>query len=195
MPTPIKYKVGTTWGKRTVVSRVDSKYVKTLCECGKEQIVEAGSLNKNMSCQSCAHTKHGQCSTRLYWIWAGMRKRCKDKNNKHYGGAGIEVCEAWQNFIIFHKWSNENGYNDNLEIHRKDSIKGYNSKNCVWLTEEEHCKQPRPKQKNNTSGHVGVYLVRRRWRAYSFSDGQKHLGYFNTIDEAIEAQRKVGYGI
>ena len=35
MAPPIKYAVGTTWGKRTVIERVDRKYVKTVCECGE----------------------------------------------------------------------------------------------------------------------------------------------------------------
>lgn len=156
-------------------------------------MLEASSLRHTDSCQSCAHTKHGQCSTRLYSIWCEMRKRCHDTDNEYYGGKGVGVCDQWQDFKPFSKWAIENGYNDTLEIHRKDSEQGYNPINCVWLTEQEHCKQPRPKQRNNTSGHTGIYIVGNKFRAYKFEDGAHHLGYFDTLDEALDAQRKVGY--
>ena len=47
-------------------------------------------------------------------------------------------------------------------------------------------------QKNNTSGYPGVSWSKReqQWRARIKVDGkEKHLGYFNDIDDAIKAKK------
>jgi hypothetical protein len=58
----------------------------------------------------------------------------------------------------------------------------------------------RPKQKNNSSGCVGVSLVKRtgKWRAYLTILGKTiHIGYFNTFEDAklarLDANRFYGF--
>lgn len=45
-------------------------------------------------------TTHGENKTRLHIIWTGMRARCRDKNNRKYGGRGIKVCKKWDESYV-----------------------------------------------------------------------------------------------
>jgi len=130
------------------------------CDCGKKIEVSGGNLRSGHS-KSCgclrrdicikASTAHGKSRTRLYSIWIGMRKRCKDKNQKNYrlyGGRGIKVCDEWEkNFTVFETWALNNGYAENLSIDRIDSNGNYEPSNCRWATDEV--------QSNNTrTNHI-----------------------------------------
>lgn len=57
-------------------------------------------------------------------------------------------------------------------------------------TQAQNCKN-RGKNKNNTSGFKGVYRSRNKWLAQiSISGKRKHLGYFETPEEAAVAYDK-----
>lgn len=79
---------------------------------------------------------------RLYSIWRGMLRRCKDKNTtyyKYYGGKGIKVeFKGWHDF---RDWANSNGYADNLTIDRIDPEKNYSKENCQWITQSENSRR------------------------------------------------------
>jgi hypothetical protein len=75
--------------------------------------------------------------TRLNYIWKQMRQRCSNPKShayERYGGKGITVCREWDDFKCFHDWALSNGYNDNLEIDRKENSRGYGPDNCQWST-------------------------------------------------------------
>ena len=77
--------------------------------------------------------QHGQSKTRLYNIWLGMRRRCRDpkSHNWHrYGGRGIRVCAEWEhNYEAFKGWALKHGYRDNLSIDRIDNDGDYEPNN------------------------------------------------------------------
>lgn len=81
---------------------------------------------------------------RLRKIFAGMKQRCYNKNErsyKWYGAKGIKVCNEWlDNPELFEKWAIENGYKDNLTIDRIDENKDYEPSNCRWKTLEQNAR-------------------------------------------------------
>lgn len=91
-------------------------------------------------------------SNKLYRTWVGMKQRCSNPNTpswKHYGGKGIKVCDEWQDFEAFRRWSLTNGFNDTptldqmdmLSIERKKSNLDYCPGNCEWITRRENIKR------------------------------------------------------
>lgn len=95
---------------------------------------------------------HNKTKTRLYNVWNSMKQRCNNPNVKYYrvyGGRGIKVCKEWQNdFLAFHDWAMENGYNTEAKrgectIDRIDNDKGYEPSNCRWVTNLENQRNKR----------------------------------------------------
>ncbi len=80
---------------------------------------------------------------RLRGVYAGMRDRCNNPNNKSYplyGGKGIKVEESFSTADKFIDWAIEQGYQPDagLEIDRINSTKGYSIENCRWVTKIEN---------------------------------------------------------
>jgi len=159
---------GQKFGKLTVLKKVESdKYGHTRwlcqCDCGNETKV-AGYHLKDKTISSCGcyqkevksvlHLKHGQCRTRLYGIYNGIKKRCynkKEKNYTKYGARGIVVCDEWlDDFMNFYSWSMANGYKDNLTIDRIDVNGNYEPNNCRWTTQKTQ-------QNNRRDNHLITY--------------------------------------
>lgn len=108
--------------------------------CNKEMCIRNDYLKKHTgSCTSCQKKgnksafKHGSYKTRLYGIWAGMKRR-KYGNN-------VKVCQEWLDFMNFKKWSLNNGYNDSLTIDRVDNSGIYEPNNCQWITRQENARK------------------------------------------------------
>lgn len=159
----VKDLTGKTFGRLTVIRREGSnEQGRALwlcrCDCGVESIKQ-GKLLLNGHCRSCGcgeretrlenmtKNAHHQTGTRLYNIWSGMKQRCYYLDHVdylNYGGRGIEVCEEWRNdFLAFKKWSEENGYRDNLSIDRIDVNGNYEPSNCKWSTLKEQSRNKR----------------------------------------------------
>ena len=103
-------------------------------------------------------TTHLQSKTRLYGIWAGIKKRCKNKKAQNYylyGGRGITYCSEWEYFEAFQTWALANGYNDLVIIDRHEVNGNYEPANCRWLTLIESANN---KRNNLYVEYEGVHL-------------------------------------
>lgn len=147
--------VGQTSGRLTVIGETVENGKRKLvcrCECGNTKNILPSNFSRGhtLSCgclkndiiSSGAHTTHGLRSKniRLYNIWKGMRKRCRNpKSNRweRYGGRGITVCDEWDDYSVFYQWAMKSGYSDELSIDRIDNDKGYYPGNCRWSSPKE----------------------------------------------------------
>lgn len=150
---------GQRFGKLTVIEFVGrgrnrhSKW-KCKCDCGGESISFSTNLLRGIA-GSCGcvkdnvlgnHTrKHGLTNTRIFKIWAGIRKRCTNPKSiayKDYGGRGIKICERWSDFENFYA-DMIDGYTDTLTLDRIDPNGDYCKENCRWATPKEQSRNKR----------------------------------------------------
>jgi hypothetical protein len=144
---------GKVFGRLTVVEYAGYENRKThwycKCDCGTTLKVLSNSLQsgntKSCGCLTAdvskiTHTKHSLSKTRLYKTWQEMLQRCNNPNEpayKDYGARGITVCKEWKDYMVFHNWAANNGYENTLTIERKNVNGNYEPNNCKWATIKE----------------------------------------------------------
>ena len=167
----LKIEIGQKFDKLIAIKFIKMKgnsiqYWLFKCNCGKEKIICANSVIRG-STKSCGclskklfieRTKtHGMRNTRIYETWAGMKKRCFNKNcksYKNYGGRGITICEKWLKFENFYEDMGKSYENHvkkfeekNTTVDRKNNDKGYYKENCKWSTRKEQANNRRKNKK------------------------------------------------
>jgi len=156
MGKKIKLQIGDKFNRLTIIKEVEKKNnsnrrVECLCTCGtSKQYVLSSVLNgysKSCGClqkerASTSNKIHGLSWTRIQRIWTDMLKRCYNEKSisyRNYGGRGIVVCDEWRSsFDCFQKWAFSNGYEEHLQIERKDVNGNYNSENCKFVTRHDN---------------------------------------------------------
>lgn len=152
---------GQIFGRWTVLKEVEqrrsgSQFQRCFlcrCECETEAVIRYANL-RNGTSRSCgclksemarmAHTTHGQYGKGIYKVWINMRQRCMNPNRpdyKHYGGRGIQICERWNDYLLFCEDMGERP-SPKHTLERKENNENYCPENCVWATQKE--------QNNNT---------------------------------------------
>jgi len=103
---------------------------------------------------------HGMRKTIFYSKWAGMKRRCFNKNEEKYpiyGGRGITVCKRWLKFENFRddmykpylKHVEQYGKKQ-TSIERIDNDDNYKPSNCKWATQTIQ-------QNNRSNNHLITY--------------------------------------
>lgn len=130
--------------------------------------------------------KHGATigkKRRSYIIWERMRSRCRnpaDKRFANYGGRGIKVCAAWDDYATFIADMGEPP--PGLTLERKDVDGPYSPENCRWATQIE--------QHNNTTQTLWVEHEGDR---RSLPDWCRHFGLpYRTIWMRYKAGKRGG---
>lgn len=118
-----------------------------VCKCGIEKYVSSLSLRQGttVSC-GCFHKEVMKSTSKwnglrdhpLYSVRRSLLNRCKlitDPSYHRYGGRGIGVCDQWKkDFKSFYDWAMANGWQEGLDIDRKDNNGNYEPGNCRFVT-------------------------------------------------------------
>ncbi len=174
--------VGQSFGKWIVLEKVRNPkrrgwLWRCICECGSIRLIRGDTLAKHHSshCLNCklnpSKPKHGHTSgsgwSLTYGSWMQMRQRCTNPKAKHfdrYGGRGIRVCDAWNDFRVFLADMGERP----SKGHSIDRINGdgnYEPGNCRWATRRE--------QQNNLKNNV---LITHDGKTLSISAWSRETG-------------------
>lgn len=103
---------------------------------------------------------HGKSNHPLHTIWDNIKSRCNNPKSTYYnryGGRGIKMCPQWSNdFKLFYDWAISNGWENGLQIDRKDNDRGYNPENCRLVTSKINNRN----RGNNKIDNDGVLYMR-----------------------------------
>lgn len=136
-----------------------------------------------------------------YMIWANMKDRCLNPNNKYYfnyGGRGISVEPSW--IKSFEAFIQDVGKRPSkaFSLDRLDNNKGYIKGNVSWQT--------RTKQMNNTRRNVILFYKNKKMTLVEFCKlvepynvsqwfVRYHLFKNKTPDEIVKLAKKRFHGV
>lgn len=151
--------VGQRFGRLTVIKYLPGgigRHARALCQCdcGKQCTPFVGNLKRGLT-RSCGclndetrvivNTKHGMTESPEHHVWATMIQRCTNPNHgayPHYGGRGINICQAW---LRFEQFLADMGPRPSMghSLERKNNDGNYEPGNCKWATRKEQCRNRR----------------------------------------------------
>jgi hypothetical protein len=157
----LEISVGSKYDRWTIEEEKPSvngrRFVIVKCECGNERLVNLQSIIRGSS-KSCGclnnerisqlNKSHQLSKSPEYIIWKAMKARCKNIENKYYGGKGIKVCDRWIN--SFENFIEDMGkMPEGYSIDRINSDGNYEPNNCRWADKDTQIKN---RQKYKKSG-------------------------------------------
>ncbi len=162
----LQNQIGVVYGNLTIIKAGKNKsdFVEAICQCGtvKKVLFQNIKQGKTISCGCIARKNASQRLIKynkrtrespaitvhpLYKIWAGMLKRCYNKNDisyKRYGALGVTICKEWRNSsVAFCTWGIENGWAKGLQLDK--DLKGggqklYSPETCCFVTRSQNCR-------------------------------------------------------
>lgn len=122
---------------------------KCICDCGNERVISGRALRYTTRSCGCITIERLKKDIRveehpLYNTWLGMRARCLNPNHhkyKNYGGRGIRISDAWNNFYTFVNDMGEKPKGYSLD--RIDNDGDYCKENCKWSSPVEQANNRR----------------------------------------------------
>lgn len=152
--------------------------------------------NKRLMCGVGINDFYGKKTDRSYNVWMHLIKRCYSKNKK---GAykDCTVCDEWKLYSNFKKFYDDNCKNDTFHLDKDILVQGnkiYSPNTCLFVPEEVN-ETITSEWSDNKSLPVGVTMTKLgKFRARccdgSKNGKQKHLGVFDTPEEAFEAYKE-----
>lgn len=134
------------------------------CACGnlKEIFINSAKSGQVLSC-GCYNlerlqerAKHGFYCHPLYRLWASVKARCTNENEKcykNYGGRGVKMCDEWINDPeAFIKWCLNNGWKKGLDLDKDLKAKEMNLPPPLVYS-PEWCQFITRKKNNNATRH------------------------------------------
>lgn len=127
---------------------------------------------------------------RLRQIWLGIKKRTGNpcnKDHEHYSALGVSLCEEWQDFETFYKWSMAHGYRDGLTLDRMRNANGpYAPWNCRWVSRKAQAYNRTTNHPLRASdGRVRTVVQWSQATGIPESTIRKRLKLGWTVDEAV----------
>lgn len=182
------------FNKWTLINKIDNNDKwRAVCECGFETTVYKSNVTsgKSKQCIQCQAkltanrmSSHNQSTSKLYNVWAGIKRRCyneKQTSYKYYGAKGVSMCDEWKNsFEAFSHWAESNGYKDGVAVSRFGDSGNYEPDNCKIQSFSDNAKEiVRPKFTEDDTRRLSIKLS-------SLSNEQ----YFEVINKAISGEYK-----
>jgi hypothetical protein len=141
-----------------------------------------------------------QCEkTEQYNRWTDIFRRCYDKKyqEKHPTYKEVTVCEEWSNFQNFAKWYEDNYNSETMEgwcLDKDILVKGnkiYSPETCCFVPQEiNKLFMKRASKRGNYPIGVWKHKGGKMVAGIVENNKSKHLGLFNTPEEAFESYKK-----